>query len=100
MKDIGGAKRLDRGIADWAGIQCLKMRQTRVSMISMATGEELRQTGRAEQAIWRVMRLDDNGNHFEVAHGLTRAAAREMVKHFEESGHKQFYWILSGSNGG
>jgi hypothetical protein len=66
----------------------------------MAIGEELRQAaGAADEPMWRVMRLDDNGNHFEIAHDLTQPAAQEMARQFEESGHKHFYWILPTANG-
>jgi len=65
----------------------------------METEEELRDAGATDQPIWRVMRLDDNGNHFEIAHRLKRAKAQEMLVQFEESGHKQFYWILPNPNG-
>ncbi len=66
----------------------------------METEAELRQAMAAtDQPIWRVMRLDDNGNHFEIAHGLTRTKEQEMVRQFEESGHKQFYWVLTKPNG-
>jgi len=50
--------------------------------------------GATDRPIWSVMRQDDNGNHFEVAHGLARTRAQEMVRQFEKSGHKQYYWIL------
>jgi hypothetical protein len=43
------------------------------------------------------MRQDDNGNRFEVAHGLACDKAQEMIRQFEESGHKQFYWISAES---
>jgi hypothetical protein len=52
-----------------------------------------------DRPVWSVMRQDDNGNHFEVAHGLTRNAAQEMVRQFEESGHKQYYWVLPKADG-
>ena len=42
---------------------------------------------------WRVLRQDDNGNRFEIAGGLPRRAAEQMLKDFEESGHKQVYWV-------
>ena len=42
---------------------------------------------------WRVLRQDDNGNRFEIATGLPRRAAEQMLKDFEESGHKQVYWV-------
>jgi hypothetical protein len=50
--------------------------------------------GATERPVWRVMRQDDNGNHFEVARDLSHAAAQERLEQFEASGHKQFYWIL------
>ena len=46
---------------------------------------------------WTVLRSDDNGNRFVIAHGLSHAAAQTMVKQFEDSGHKQCYWIKSAS---
>jgi hypothetical protein len=54
--------------------------------------------GATDRPVWSVMRQDDNGNHFTVAHGLSHAAAESMLKQFEESGHKQFYWILPKPN--
>ncbi len=47
----------------------------------------------AEQPVWRLMRLDDNGNHFEIARDLSRQEAQARQKHLEDAGHKQFYWI-------
>ena len=45
----------------------------------MEAEDDLREAvGATDQPIWRVMRLDDNGNHFEIAHGLTRTKAQEM----------------------
>ncbi len=49
----------------------------------------------AAEPIWTVVRLDDNGNRFEIARGLRHADAQEIVRQFEESGHKQCYWIMS-----
>lgn len=49
-------------------------------------------TSRAED-LWSVWRQDDNGNRFEIARGLSRKAAETAAKGFEESGHKQTYWI-------
>jgi len=66
----------------------------------MEAEDDLREAvGATDQPIWRAMRLDDTGNHFEIAHGLPRTKAQEMATQFEESGHKQFYWILPKSNG-
>ncbi|MCB1910084.1 MAG: hypothetical protein KDH15_22195 [Rhodocyclaceae bacterium] len=41
---------------------------------------------------WSVWRLDDNGNAFRVAGGLSRDAAEAMVRAYEAKGHKQCYW--------
>jgi hypothetical protein len=43
---------------------------------------------------WRVVRADDNGNHFVVAAGLTHAEAAARVAELEAHGHKQAYWCL------
>jgi len=53
----------------------------------------------AAEPVWAVVRLDDNGNHFEIAHGLRYAEAQKIVRQFEESGHKQCYWIVSRPGG-
>jgi hypothetical protein len=50
--------------------------------------------GAAGRPIWRVMRQDDNGNHFEVARDLSHMDAQAKLEQLEASGHKQFYWIL------
>ncbi|NLW81057.1 MAG: hypothetical protein GXY42_05215 [Desulfovibrionales bacterium] len=42
---------------------------------------------------WSVWRQDDNANTFLVQANLTESEAQDMVRHFEESGHKQFYWV-------
>ncbi len=47
-----------------------------------------------EYAGWCVVRLDDNGNRFEIASGLSHAEAQSRVKEFEELGHKQTYWVV------
>jgi hypothetical protein len=67
--------------------------ECQVSARSMSKDEGL-WSGAQDRPIWSVMRQDDNGNHFEVAHELIHKKAQEMVRQFEESGHKQFYWIL------
>lgn len=43
---------------------------------------------------WSVLRLDDNGNSFEIARHLTRDSAEEIVRQFEISGHKQTYSLV------
>ena len=54
--------------------------------------------GATDRPVWSVMRQDDNGNQFTVAHGLSHAAAETMLKQLEESGHKQFYWMVPKLN--
>ena len=49
----------------------------------------------AAEPIWAVVRLDDNGNHFQIASNLPYIEAEQTVRQFEESGHKQCYWIMS-----
>lgn len=44
---------------------------------------------------WRVWREDDNGNRFLVRDAMSEAAAHELVRHFEDLGHKQTYWAAS-----
>ncbi|MCB1916786.1 MAG: hypothetical protein KDG52_13855 [Rhodocyclaceae bacterium] len=44
---------------------------------------------------WSVLRLDDNGNAFRVAGGLSQTAAEAMVRAFEAKGHKQCYWACA-----
>jgi len=45
----------------------------------------------AREDDWCVVRLDDNGNTFIVAAGLSREGAQRMVAGYEEKGHKQTY---------
>jgi hypothetical protein len=42
---------------------------------------------------WRVMRLDDNGNTYEVARATTEAEAVAIARGFEARGHKQMYFV-------
>ncbi|MGE3772803.1 MAG: SPOR domain-containing protein [Gammaproteobacteria bacterium] len=51
----------------------------------------------ARDAPWRVRRQDDNGNVFEVARDLTRAAAERLAATLSASGHKQIYWVERAS---
>jgi hypothetical protein len=44
-----------------------------------------------EEALWRVVRLDDNGNRFEVAGNLSQRAAERLIDAYERKGHKQTY---------
>ena len=47
----------------------------------------------ASDALWRVVRQDDNANAFVMRDGLARDAALAMVREFEARGHRQVYWI-------
>ncbi|MFA6302567.1 MAG: hypothetical protein WC627_05470 [Legionella sp.] len=40
-----------------------------------------------------VKRMDNNGNVFTIEKNLTLSKARELVKLFEDRGHKQTYWV-------
>jgi hypothetical protein len=42
--------------------------------------------------LWRVMRLDDNGNCFVLVDGLFEPEALALVREYESRGHKQVYW--------
>jgi hypothetical protein len=42
---------------------------------------------------WRVVRLDDNGNRFEVARCATRDEAQRLTDQLAAGGHKQTYWV-------
>lgn len=44
-------------------------------------------------ARWRVLRIDDNGNEFQVAWELSREDAEAVLKELESTAHKQHYWI-------
>lgn len=57
-----------------------------------------RNSGSAKE-LWSVWRQDDNGISFEVARGLSNAGATEMVKKFEQRGHKQVYWVDQDDGG-
>lgn len=41
---------------------------------------------------WRVMRLDDNGNEFEVSRHHSEKAAKRRASAMESHGHKQAFW--------
>lgn len=43
--------------------------------------------------IWRLMRLDDNGNEFEMARFDDKAEAERVRASFEARGHKQMYYL-------
>jgi hypothetical protein len=48
---------------------------------------------------WTVMRLDDNGNTFEVGTYGTRCEADIVAETFEATGHKQSYWVVEQGAG-
>ncbi len=41
--------------------------------------------------LWRVIRLDGNGNRFVVAGDLSAHVADRLIGDFERKGHKQTY---------
>jgi hypothetical protein len=43
--------------------------------------------------MWRVMRLDDNGNTYEVARADTEEEGNAIARAFEARGHKQMYFV-------
>ncbi len=47
----------------------------------------------AAHRAWRLCRLDDNGNTFEMARFTSRADAQTARDEFDARGHKQSYWI-------
>lgn len=54
----------------------------------MSTATNHKKTG-----CWEVLRIDDNGNEFQVAWGLSREDADAVLKELESTAHKQHYWI-------
>jgi len=40
---------------------------------------------------WRVYRVDDNGNRFELARNLSERGAKGLIRDYEGKGHKQTY---------
>lgn len=54
----------------------------------MSTATKLEEVSR-----WEVRRIDDNGNEFQVAWGLSREDADVVLKELESTAHKQHYWI-------
>jgi len=45
------------------------------------------------EALWRVVRLDDNGNVFEVTRVASQCEAEHIAGDFERRGHKQTYSV-------
>lgn len=46
-----------------------------------------------ETTLATVKRMDNNGNVFTIETNLSSSKARELVKLFEDRGHKQTYWV-------
>ncbi|KAF0978906.1 hypothetical protein FDP41_001976 [Naegleria fowleri] len=44
------------------------------------------------EPVWRVVRLDDNGNEYEMERGLTKQQADALAQEFTSRLHKQMYW--------
>ncbi|KAG2377344.1 hypothetical protein C9374_009255 [Naegleria lovaniensis] len=44
------------------------------------------------EPVWRVVRLDDNGNEYEMERGLTKKQADELAQEFTSRLHKPMYW--------
>jgi aminoglycoside 6'-N-acetyltransferase len=61
-------------------------------MIDARAGGD-RDVAGAPEALWRVLRRDDNANTFVMRDGLAREAALAIAREFEARGHKQVYWI-------
>ena len=40
-----------------------------------------------------LMRMDDNGNEFEVKRSSKRGRLEKLRKEYEDRGHRQIYWI-------
>lgn len=43
--------------------------------------------------VWRILRLDDNGNRFVVAECASEEEARRIADEFAARAHKQAYWV-------
>ena len=50
-------------------------------------------TERTAHGVWRIFRLDDNGNRFVVAECVSEEEARRLADAFAARGHKQAYWV-------
>jgi hypothetical protein len=48
---------------------------------------------RTAHMVWRILRLDDNGNQFVVAECDSEDEARRIADGFSARGHKQAYWV-------
>lgn len=46
-------------------------------------------------AAWALLRLDDNGNEFEIQRYLLEASAQWVKANYEKKGHKQLYFVRS-----
>ena len=59
--------------------------------------KETEKTASRKESKFSVWRLDDNNNEFLVRGGLSEDEALELVREFEGRGHRQAYWVKSGS---
>jgi len=50
-------------------------------------------TERTARVVWRVLRLDDNGNRFVIAECASEDEASRIADEFTARGHKQAYWV-------
>ena len=57
-------------------------------------------TERTARVVWRILRLDDNGNRFVVAECAAEAEAQRIAAEFIARGHKQAYWVECDGDGG
>jgi hypothetical protein len=46
-------------------------------------------------AAWALIRLDDNGNEFEMQRYLLEVSAQWVKTAYEKKGHKQLYFVRS-----
>ena len=60
--------------------------------VQHASAVEIIAANKAKARVWKVKRLDDNGNTFVLAEGLRKSQAEEVVADYTARGHKQLYW--------
>jgi hypothetical protein len=61
--------------------------------MSTSNGGDSAGTGESNDRCFEVHRVDDNGNEFIVATGLTREEAERMADMYEARAHKQMYMV-------
>ena len=42
---------------------------------------------------WRLKRLDDNGNEYDMETFGSKEQAEDRMIYFQNNGHKQTYWV-------